>query len=70
MAKLKGKIAVVSGGKSGMGLATARLFVKEGASVIITGRRKKEKTGLYAPHREFRWAAGASRKSLQEPCFS
>ena len=38
MAKLKGKIAVVSGGKSGMSLATARLFVKEGASVIITGR--------------------------------
>ena len=38
MAKLKGKIAVVSGGKSGMSLATAHLFVKEGASVIITGR--------------------------------
>lgn len=42
MTKLSGKIAVVTGGNSGMGLATARLFAKEGAKVIITGRRQKE----------------------------
>src|ERR1700720_4071649 len=40
--KLEGKIAVITGGTTGIGLATARLFVKEGAYVFVMGRRQKE----------------------------
>lgn len=40
MSKLAGKIAVITGATSGMALATAKLFVHEGAYVYITGRRK------------------------------
>jgi len=42
MSRFSDKVVVITGGNSGMGLATAKRFVDEGAQVVITGRRQKE----------------------------
>jgi NAD(P)-dependent dehydrogenase (short-subunit alcohol dehydrogenase family) len=44
MKRLENKVAVITGGNSGMGLATAQLFVKEGAKVIVTARNEQRLT--------------------------
>ena len=55
MGKLDGKVAVITAATSGMALATAKLFVEEGAYVFITGRRQSELEGLV-------WAIISSRE--------
>ena len=49
MRKLEGKIALVTGGSSGIGLATAKQFVAEGAYVYITSRRQVELDAAVSP---------------------
>ena len=63
MAKLNGKVAVVTGGNSGMGLATAKLFVSEGAKVLITGR---DQAALDAAVKEIGESAEAFRSDISK----
>ena len=66
MSKLSGKVALITGGNSGMGLATAQLFVKEGAKVVITGRRKEAVDEYNANASENTFAILADASNPQE----
>ncbi len=61
MGRLDGKIAVITGGSEGMGRSTARLFVEEGATVVITGRNQET---LDAAVREIGGAVEAFRSDI------
>jgi NAD(P)-dependent dehydrogenase (short-subunit alcohol dehydrogenase family) len=64
MAKLTDKIAVITGGSSGIGLAAAQSFVRAGAYVYITGRRQEELDKAQKIDRqEFTSRAGRRRES-------
>ncbi|WP_394840863.1 SDR family oxidoreductase [Pendulispora brunnea] len=62
--KLEGKTALITGGNSGLGLATARLFIQEGAKVAITGR---DQASLDAAVKELGPHAVASRTDVTDP---
>lgn len=64
MGKLDGKVAVITGGSAGMGLATARLFAREGARVVVTGR---DQAALDAALREIGDDADAFRSDISKP---
>ena len=55
MNRLQGKVAVITGGNSGVGAATAKLFAAEGATVVITARRE---AALESVAEEIRAAGG------------
>ena len=67
MGKLDGKVAVVTGGNSGIALAAAKRFVEDGAFVFVTGRRQEE---LDAAVRQIRRSVQAIRGDVSSSRIS
>jgi NAD(P)-dependent dehydrogenase (short-subunit alcohol dehydrogenase family) len=61
--KLQGKVTVITGGTTGIGLATAKLFVKEGAHVFITGRAVLELNEACKQRQQRYWCSRRRRLS-------
>ena len=57
MNRLEGKVAIVTGGNSGVGAATAMLFAKEGAKVVISARRQTQLEEVARAARCYPWSA-------------
>ena len=67
MNRLTGKIAIVTGSSSGIGRATAELFAKEGANVVLTARRLDKLEEVAAVCRSYGVEALAVQADLSKP---
>jgi NAD(P)-dependent dehydrogenase (short-subunit alcohol dehydrogenase family) len=64
---LEGKVAIVTGGGTGIGAATARTFIREGAAVVISGRRQEPLTEVEAEIRATGGAIAAQQGDASDP---
>lgn len=70
MALLSGKVAVITGASSGIGYATARLFIEEGASVVVAARRQEALDKLVSEARPLKGRAIALAGDVQSEVFA